>query len=606
MVRTLAFNYTTGRYDRGDTEIMIHDHDDQQPVPASSEEGNRMNEESSVSDKEVTDREPIEVSSAESADTAASDDDDTFTDEEMTDDEDVEETLSDDDASTDAALEEESLADDEFIDETDEEAGDGADERPEIAGALYLVGTPIGNSDDITIRARRTLEFADLVVCEEYKVGARLLRNYNISKKLVEMNEHNEGEASAEIVEMVRAGKKIAVISDAGLPLLADPGTALMRRAYAAGIEPKVIPGVSSVMTALMVSGFSMERFEFVGFLPRKTEERKSAAAELASHTGTVAILETPYRLRSLLAALAEAMPDRRGAIAFNLTMSSEAVIRGTLAALEERMGTRRLKGEFVLVLDRYNAAAQRTAQAARAPRDRYEDEGHDERSAPRRTFRTPSAPRGSGDGGHSPFRRTGPSQSERPSGFRRNDNARGGDRPRSNDRREERGRGSFDRRRDDSGRGGFGGRRDESRGGGFGGRRDDSGRGGFGGRRDDSRGGGFGGRRDDAGGNRGVRRDDSRGGGFGGRRDDTRGGGGFGGRRDDARGGGFGGRRDDAGRGGFGGRRDDSGRGGTPRRFDSGRPRNTGGRDAGSQPRRRKGPDDRRRGGRDNESGIE
>ncbi len=223
----------------------------------------------------------------------------------------------------------------------------------QMAGTVTLVGVPIGHRDDITFRALRTLQMADIVVCEEYKTAARLLRNYNISKKLIEMNEHNENEASDEVIELVRKGKKIAVISDAGLPVLADPGRLLSVKLRKLGVEPKIIPGVSSVMTGLMASGYSMDRFEFVGFLPRKPEERRNAAESLVGRDSTLVILEAPYRLRSLLAALSDAMPERRAALAINLTTPFETTIRGTLAELNAKFAQKRFKGEFVVVLDR-------------------------------------------------------------------------------------------------------------------------------------------------------------------------------------------------------------------------------------------------------------
>ncbi|MBS1914103.1 MAG: 16S rRNA (cytidine(1402)-2'-O)-methyltransferase [Bacteroidetes bacterium] len=243
--------------------------------------------------------------------------------------------------------------------------------EPAVPGRISLVGVPIGNRDDMTMRGLKTLQRADVVVCEEYKVGARLLRNYNITQRLLAMNEHNEEDASNEIIELLRAGKEVAVISDAGLPLLADPGHILMRKLQALHVQPKIVPGVSSVMTGLMASGFGMEQFEFVGFLPRKPEERRNAAQELATHHATVVILETPYRLRSLLAALSDAMPSRQAAIAINLTTAYEAIVRGSLAELFAKFSDKRFKGEFVLVLDAWNPkeATRREAKLHKAQR---------------------------------------------------------------------------------------------------------------------------------------------------------------------------------------------------------------------------------------------
>jgi 16S rRNA (cytidine1402-2'-O)-methyltransferase len=226
------------------------------------------------------------------------------------------------------------------------------------AGRLSIVGTPIGNSGDITLRALRALSTADVVVCEEFKVGARLLREHNISKKLLTLNEHNEQETSTEVIELLKNGKQVAVISDAGLPLVADPGSILVAMARQIGIEPKIIPGVSSVMTALMVSGFDLRSFEFIGFLPRKTEERQAAAEKLARNGGVIVMLESPYRLRSLLSTLEAVMPDRRAALAMNLTMPQETVLRDTIANLVARFTESKFRGEFVLVLDRAEPVA--------------------------------------------------------------------------------------------------------------------------------------------------------------------------------------------------------------------------------------------------------
>ena len=252
-----------------------------------------------------------------------------------------------------------SLADAAEIDQPNEDEATSEEETEEEteavrikrSGNIFFVGVPIGNDGDITLRAIRTLANADVVVCEEAKVGARIMRTHNISAKLMEMNEHNEEEATEEVIALLNAGKTVAVISDAGLPLVADPGATLVQKLRELKLRPTVIPGVSSITTALMVSGFGIDEFDMVGFLPRKIGERELAARALRLRTRTVVILETPYRLRSLLSILADAMPLRPAALAMNLTMPNEAVLHDTLAGLNERFVEKKFRGEFVVVL---------------------------------------------------------------------------------------------------------------------------------------------------------------------------------------------------------------------------------------------------------------
>ncbi|MCC7438325.1 MAG: hypothetical protein IT211_07470, partial [Armatimonadetes bacterium] len=248
---------------------------------------------------------------------------------------------------------ESSLAD---ADEPNEEENEEETEAVTIkrSGNIFFVGVPIGNDGDITLRAIRTLANADVVVCEEAKVGARIMRTHNISAKLMEMNEHNEEEATEEVIALLNAGKTVAVISDAGLPLVADPGATLVQKLRELQLRPTIIPGVSSITTALMVSGFGIDEFDMVGFLPRKSGERESAARALCRRTRPVVILETPYRLRSLLSILSDVMPLRPAALAMNLTMPNEAVLHDTLAGLNERFVEKTFRGEFVVVLGPY------------------------------------------------------------------------------------------------------------------------------------------------------------------------------------------------------------------------------------------------------------
>ncbi|MGE5481278.1 MAG: 16S rRNA (cytidine(1402)-2'-O)-methyltransferase [Chloroflexota bacterium] len=227
-----------------------------------------------------------------------------------------------------------------------------AKSKEKSGGKLFIVSTPIGNKEDITLRAIRTLEECDLVVCEEIKEGAKILRTINISKELDNLNEQNEEQKAGMYVEMLREGTSIAVISDAGTPVIADPGLTLVRAALAADIDIEVVPGTTSMMTALVRSGFSTKRFLFAGFLSRKPSERSEELEKLAKVPDTVIMLDTPYRLNTLLRTAAQIMPDRRAYLGLNLTMPFETHHYGTFAELAERFAEKKLKAEFVICFE--------------------------------------------------------------------------------------------------------------------------------------------------------------------------------------------------------------------------------------------------------------
>lgn len=223
-----------------------------------------------------------------------------------------------------------------------------------MSGILHLVSTPIGNPDDITHRALRILREADVVVCEERKEGERLLARYAIGGKLIEtLNEHNEAAASFHIMEHLMAGRNVAVISDAGTPVFSDPGRILVQRAAGAGVRVVAVPGPSSLLPALTVSGFAIDRFVFCGFLSPKTTRRKTELRNLRSETRTLVLMDTPYRLVPLIRDVAELFGEgRRICVAFNLTMPDETVYRGTAGELSRMFEKKGLKGEFVLVVE--------------------------------------------------------------------------------------------------------------------------------------------------------------------------------------------------------------------------------------------------------------
>ncbi len=219
-------------------------------------------------------------------------------------------------------------------------------------GTLYIVSTPIGNDDDITVRALKVLKSVDIVVCEEPKVGARTLHKYNLSQKMELLNEQNELIKTPQLVELLEKGKNLALVCDGGTPVFADPGLLLVQTCLKKEIPIKVIPGVSSLMTAIVRSGFPIDQFLFAGFLSRKKEERILQLRRLSQEKRTVVLLETPYRLVPLLEAASQIMPERRAYIGCNLTMPFETHHYGTFKELYNTFKNTKFKGEFVVCFD--------------------------------------------------------------------------------------------------------------------------------------------------------------------------------------------------------------------------------------------------------------
>jgi 16S rRNA (cytidine1402-2'-O)-methyltransferase len=219
-------------------------------------------------------------------------------------------------------------------------------------GTLFVVSTPIGNRSDISQRAVKVLKEADLVVCEEMKVGAQTLKSVNLKKDIDTLNVKNEDEKSIEYLKLLESGSDIALISDAGTPLFADPGLALVRNAVKKDINVVVVPGASSIMTALVRSTFSIEQFLFAGFLDRDPNKRIKELERLSRERRTVCILETPYRLKPFLANASSVMPDRQCYIGFNLTTPYETHHYGTFRELNDKFKDEKVKAEFVIVFE--------------------------------------------------------------------------------------------------------------------------------------------------------------------------------------------------------------------------------------------------------------
>jgi 16S rRNA (cytidine1402-2'-O)-methyltransferase len=217
---------------------------------------------------------------------------------------------------------------------------------------LYLVATPIGNLMDITLRALDILKLADLIVCEDTRVTGNLLTHYGIHKPTLSYNDHNGEERRPVILKALKEDKRVALVSDAGTPLISDPGYKLAREAREAGYYVTAIPGASSVLTGLLLSGLPTDRFFFAGFLPAKKEACRKAIKEIAAVPSTLLFFESARRLQETLTSLAEILGDREATVARELTKRFEEARHGTLAGLSlhyKKEGAP--KGEVVIII---------------------------------------------------------------------------------------------------------------------------------------------------------------------------------------------------------------------------------------------------------------
>ena len=217
---------------------------------------------------------------------------------------------------------------------------------------LYVVATPIGNLGDITLRGLESLKSADLIAAEDTRHSTLMLKHFEIKKPLVSFHEHNEAMRTAQLVERLAAGENIALITDAGTPGVSDPGARLIRECIKRELPLTIVPGPSSILTALVGSGFGMEKFCFRGFLPVKSGQRQHELGAAAEREETTIFFESPHRLVKTLAAGAELMPERQLCVARELTKKFEDFRRGTAAELLAFYSARPLKGEIVLVVE--------------------------------------------------------------------------------------------------------------------------------------------------------------------------------------------------------------------------------------------------------------
>jgi 16S rRNA (cytidine1402-2'-O)-methyltransferase len=222
---------------------------------------------------------------------------------------------------------------------------------PLTPGTLYLVATPIGNLEDITLRVLRALKECDLVAAEDTRHTGQLLRHFEISKPLLSYFQFNEAKRSEEIIERLRRGEKIALVTDAGSPGISDPGERVVRAARAAGFRVEPVPGPCALVAGLTASGLATDEFHFIGFLPHKSGQRRNRLEALKGVPGTLVLYESPYRIEKLLTELHDVFPDRPVVLAREVTKKFEEFLRGKPAELLEVARKRSLKGEFVVLI---------------------------------------------------------------------------------------------------------------------------------------------------------------------------------------------------------------------------------------------------------------
>ncbi len=262
-----------------------------------------------------------------------------------------------------------------------------------MAGTLFLVATPIGNLEDITPRALRTLGEVDLIACEDTRHSQRLLLHYDIKTKLISYHEHNERERAIELGAMLEAGKNIALISDAGTPGISDPGFRLVNVAREVGARVVPIPGASAFIVALVASGLPTDQFFFGGFLPARAAQRRARFDAVSAIPATLVFYEAPHRIANALRDAREILGDREAVVARELTKLHEEILRGRLSELIEKYESTDAapRGEMVLIIDRtvIDKPLGQQSEANIASRvEAFESEGLDPRAALKKVAR--------------------------------------------------------------------------------------------------------------------------------------------------------------------------------------------------------------------------
>ena len=227
------------------------------------------------------------------------------------------------------------------------------------------MATPIGNLEDITLRALRTLKECDVVAAEDTRRTGLLLKHFDIARPLLIYFQFNEAKRSEEILERLRHGEKVALVTDAGSPGISDPGERVVKAVISAGLRIEAVPGPSALVAALTASGLPTDEFHFIGFLPHKSGQRRKKLEALKAVPGTLVLYESPYRVEKLLAELTEILPDREIVLARELTKKFEEFLRGTPAEMLAITQKRALKGEFVVLISEAKPKASASESAA-------------------------------------------------------------------------------------------------------------------------------------------------------------------------------------------------------------------------------------------------
>ena len=260
-----------------------------------------------------------------------------------------------------------------------------------MPGTLYLVATPIGNLADITHRAIDILNNVEVIACEDTRHTRKLLQHYGIATKTVSYHEHNEQKRARQLMELLREGKDVAVVSDAGTPSISDPGYRLVRVAIENDVQVVPVPGPSALISALIAAGLPTDEFFFGGFLPARTNARRTRLSELRSVPGTLIFYEAPHRLGETLRNALETLGEREAVVARELTKLHEEIRRGRLSELAEHYSKEEPRGEIVLLIDRtiIETTADKTdSQTVSSLVDQFERDGLDHRAALKKAAR--------------------------------------------------------------------------------------------------------------------------------------------------------------------------------------------------------------------------
>jgi len=261
-----------------------------------------------------------------------------------------------------------------------------------MAGTLYLIATPIGNLEDITHRAVRLLGEVELIACEDTRHTKKLLNHYGINTTTISYHEHNERERSRELIERLKSGADVAVVSDAGTPGISDPGFRLARIAIDSGVQVVPVPGASALISALVASGLPTDEFFFCGFLPARSGARRTRLSELRSLPATLIFYEGPHRIAATLKDALEILGERQAVVARELTKIHEEIARGSLSELTARFSSpESARGEMVLMIDRTvmpNETGNRSDATVSALIAEFESNGLDHRAALKKAAR--------------------------------------------------------------------------------------------------------------------------------------------------------------------------------------------------------------------------